>query len=131
MFVLTVGYPLTRYYYIIERLYFIYRLFILFISTFSFLQFWYLISWRYKRDYLHASRDILFCIMFYIINMMKKQTLLYGLHTYDTKMVLIWTHPPHFTICSYAFVSAIILWKSHLIVIPQKRNYRFWESGDK
>ena len=32
-------YPLTKYYYIIERVYFIYRLFILFISTFSFLLF--------------------------------------------------------------------------------------------
>ena len=45
LFVLTVGYvdkttyPLTKYYYIIERVYFIYRLFILFITTFSFLMF--------------------------------------------------------------------------------------------
>ena len=29
-------------------------------------------TWRYKRDYLQASIDILFYIMFYIINMMKK-----------------------------------------------------------
>ena len=42
LFVLAVGYvdmttyPLTKYYYIIERVYFIYRLFILFISIFSF-----------------------------------------------------------------------------------------------
>ena len=78
LFVLTVGYvdmttyPLTKYYYIIERVYFIYRLFILFISTFSFLLFLYTVSWRYKRDYLHASIDILFYIMFYIINTMKK-----------------------------------------------------------
>ena len=33
--------------------------------------------WRYKRDWLHASIDILFYIMFYIINTMKKQILLY------------------------------------------------------
>ena len=45
LFVLTVSfvdiktYPITKYYYIIERVYFIYRLFILFISTFSFLLF--------------------------------------------------------------------------------------------
>ena len=78
LFILNIGYedmttcPLTKYYYIIERVYFIYRLFILFISTFSFLLFLYTVSWRYKRDYLHASIDILFYIMFYVINMMKK-----------------------------------------------------------
>ena len=43
----------------------------LFISTFSFLQFLYSASWEYKRDYLHASIGILFWIMFYIINMVK------------------------------------------------------------
>ena len=32
----------------------------------------YTVSCRYKRDYLHASIDILFYIMFYIINTMKK-----------------------------------------------------------
>ena len=37
-------YPLTNYYYIIERVYFIYRLFILFISTFSYLLFLYTYS---------------------------------------------------------------------------------------
>ena len=36
---------------IIERVYFIYRLFILFFSTLSFLLFLYLVSWKYKRDY--------------------------------------------------------------------------------
>ena len=72
LFVLTVGYvdmttyPLTKYYYIIERVYFIYELFILFVSTLSFLLF------LNKRDYLHTSIDILLYIMFYIINTMKK-----------------------------------------------------------
>ena len=65
-------YTLKKYYYIIERVYFIYRLLILFISTFSFLLLLYTVSWKYKRDYLHASIDILIYIMFYIINMMKK-----------------------------------------------------------
>ena len=65
-----ITYPLAKYYYIIERVYFIYKLFILFISTFSFL-FFYTVSWRYKRDYLHSSMDISFYIMFYIINTMK------------------------------------------------------------
>ena len=52
LFVLAVGYvdvktyPLTKYSYIIERLYFIYRLFKLFNSTFSFLLFLYTVSWR-------------------------------------------------------------------------------------
>ena len=92
LFVLTVGYvdmttyPLTKYYYIIERVDFIYRLFILCITTFSFLLFLYTVSWAYKRDYLHASIDIWFYIMFYIINTMKKyQTLLHHVRTCDTK----------------------------------------------
>ena len=41
----------------------------------------YTVSWGYKRDYLRTSIDILFYIMFYIINTMKKQTLLY--HVYQ------------------------------------------------
>ena len=70
------------------RVYFVYRLFILLITTFSFLLFLYTVSWRYKIDYLHASIDILFYIMFYIINTMKKyQVLLYHVRTQDTKMV--------------------------------------------
>ena len=52
--------------------YFIYRLFISFISTFSLFLFLYSVSWKYKRDYIHASIDILFKIMFYVTNMMKK-----------------------------------------------------------
>ena len=35
----------------------------LFISTFSSLLFLYAVSWRYKRDYLYASIDILFSIL--------------------------------------------------------------------
>ena len=78
LYVLTVGYvdmttyPVTKYFCIIERVYFIYRLFMLFISTLSFLLFLYTVSWKYMRDYLHASINILFHIMFYIINSMKK-----------------------------------------------------------
>ena len=56
-------YLLTKYLYIIERLCFIYWLSILFISTFSFLLLLYTVS-RYKRDYLHASIDIFFYIIF-------------------------------------------------------------------
>ena len=89
---------LPKYYYSIERVYFNCRLLILFISTFSFLLFLYTVSWKYKWDYLHASIDILFYIVFYIINMMKKHwTLLYCLHTYDKK-VPIWICPPQYTI---------------------------------
>ena len=78
LFVLTVGYvdvttyPLTKYYYIIERVYFFYKVFVLFISTLSILLFLYTVLWRYKRYYLHASTDILFYIMFYITNTVKK-----------------------------------------------------------
>ena len=64
-------YPLRKCYYIIESVYFIYRLFILFISTLSSLLFLYTVSWRYKRDYLHANIDILLYIMFCTINTMK------------------------------------------------------------
>ena len=65
-------YPLTKYYYIIERVYFIYRLFILFISILSFLMFLYTVLRRCKTDYLHTSIEFLFYIMLYIINTMKK-----------------------------------------------------------
>ena len=67
--VLTVGYvdmtiyPLTKYYYIIEKLYFIYKFFILFISTFSFLLFLYTVSWRYKRDCLHANKEYRYFVL--------------------------------------------------------------------
>ena len=44
----------------------------LFISTFLFLLVLYRVPWRYKRDHLHVSIDILLYIMFCIINMMKK-----------------------------------------------------------
>ena len=46
----------------------------LFVSVFSFLLFLCTVLWRYKRDYLHVSRDNLFYIMFYVINMMKKHS---------------------------------------------------------
>ena len=73
LFILTVAnvdmttYPLTKYYYIIEKVYFIYRLFVLFIRTFQFLLLLYTVSWRYKRDYFHISIDILFHLMFQIL----------------------------------------------------------------
>ena len=34
--------------------------------------FLYTVSWRSKKDYLHASTDILFYIMFYITDKMKE-----------------------------------------------------------
>ena len=88
-------YPATKYYFIIERLYVIYRLLVLIISTFSFLLFLYTISWRYKKDYLHARIDILLCIILYIINTMKKHYKLFLclVRTYDTKKVPISTCP--------------------------------------
>ena len=52
---------------------FIPRFFTLFISTLSFLLFLYTVLWRYNRD---ASIAILLYIMLYIINTIKKQTLL-------------------------------------------------------
>ena len=55
----------------------------------------YAVSWRYKRNYLYASIDILFYIMFYIIDTMKKhETLSYHVCNYDKKKVHIWTDPP-------------------------------------
>ena len=84
LFVLIVGYvdmtmySLTKHHDIIERVYFIYWLFILHICTLSCLLFLHTVSWKYKRDYLHASIKIVFYIMFYIINMMKKHRLFYA-----------------------------------------------------
>ena len=50
----------------------------------------YTASWRYRRDYLQASIDTLFYIMFYIINKMKKhKTLLFHVRSYNTKKVPI------------------------------------------
>ena len=58
------------------------------------------------RDYLHANVNILFYIMFCIINTMKKQTILCHFPSSDTKKVPIWSCPipllPQSTICSYA-----------------------------
>ena len=55
----------------------------------------YTVSCRYKRDYLHASIDILFYSIFYIINTMKKNLpFLYHACTHGTKKVLMWTWPP-------------------------------------
>ena len=46
--------------------------------------FLYTVSWRYKRDNLHTSIDMLFYIMFYNINTMKEyQTLLH--HAYQKR----------------------------------------------
>ena len=48
-----------------------------------------------ERDYLHASIDSLFYIMFYIINTTKKhETLLYHVRTSDTKKFPISTFTP-------------------------------------
>ena len=80
LFVLTVGYGdmttylIRKYYYVIKRACFVDEFFIfsLFITTFPFLLLLYAVSWSYKRDYVHASTDILFYIIFYIINTIKK-----------------------------------------------------------
>ena len=105
-----ITYPLTKYYYIIERACFIYRLFILFISTFSFLLFFYTVSWRYKRDYLHSSMDISFYIMFYIINTMKL-----NIRQFYNKFLLTIQKRSRFelallqsTICSYALMICLL-----------------------
>ena len=96
LFVLTVGYldmtiySLATFYYIIQRMYLIYRLSVLCISIFQILLFLYVVSWRHKRDYLHASIDILFYIVFYVINTTKKRyTFLHHVCTYGAKQVPI------------------------------------------
>ena len=89
-------YPLTKHHCIIERVYFIYSLFIFFISTFSFLLFLYTVSCRYKKDYLHTSIDILFklcSILFILLTWWRNIRLLYRLRTYDTNS--------HSAICRY------------------------------
>ena len=103
-------YPPTKYYFIIERLYVIYRLLVLIISTFSFLLFLYTVSWRYKRDYLHARIDILLCIILYIINTMKKHYKLFLclVRTYDTKKAPISTCPPPLSLPSPLFIATSV-----------------------
>ena len=110
MFLLTVGYIdmttilWTKHYYIIDIVYFIYRLFVFFISILSSLLLFYTASWRHKRDYLHASLDILF----YIHN---KETLglLYYVCSYNTKKAPIWIWPPQSTMCSYTPDMSIVI----------------------
>ena len=97
MFVLTFGYvymttySLTKYCYYIERVYFIYKLFVidswLFIGTFSFLLFLYTVSSKEKRDKLHASIDILL-ILCSIFLTWWRNILIYHV---QTKKVLSWT----------------------------------------
>ena len=83
--------------------------YILFISCLYYLSvhfyscFLYTESWRYKRDYLHVSTDILFCIMFYIMNKTKKHQDSFIPRSYlrykerpDLNLA------PQSTICSYA-----------------------------
>ena len=83
-------YPLTIYYHIIERVYLIYRLFILFISTFSCLLFLYTVSWRHKRLPPCQYRYVVSYYVLYVINTINKHlTLSYHVCTYDTKKVPI------------------------------------------
>ena len=120
LFVLTVGYldmttyPLTKCQYIVERVPFIYGLFTLF------LQFLYAVSWRYKRDYLHASIDILFYVMFYIINRTKNQILFYHVRVYDTKKRSRFEPAPQSTICSYALTPSFFAFHIPLIFARQQ-----------
>ena len=80
LFALTIGYidmttyPLTKYCYNIKRdlFYFLFIGCLYFLSVHSHSCCFYIVSWRYERDYLHATIDILFYIMFYTINTMKK-----------------------------------------------------------
>ena len=118
LFVLTVGYvymttyPLTKYDYIMERVCFIYRLFILFISTLSSVLFLYKVSWRYKRDYLHASIDILF-LSSMLLTLWKNIR-----HFYTMSVLTIQKRsrfepcPPLSTICIYAPVSMFFFYFS-------------------
>ena len=50
-------------------------MFLLIISTFSFLLFLYAVLWSHKWDYLHAIIDVLFYIIFYIINTLREEAL--------------------------------------------------------
>ena len=69
--------PLKKYYYIIERVYFIYRLLYIFVSKLSFVLFLYTVLWWYKWDYRHASIIILFYFIFYLLTRWRNISLLY------------------------------------------------------
>ena len=75
----------------------------LFISTFSFLLYLHTTSWRYKRDYLHASIDIFFILSSILLTRCRNIRLFYITFVLTMqKKVLIWTWPPQSTISSYA-----------------------------
>ena len=88
--------PLKKYYYIIERVYFIYRLLYIFVSKLSFVLFLYTVLWWYKRDYRHASIIILFYFMFYLLTRWRNISLLYTtiMLAIRKKSIWIWTLPP-------------------------------------
>ena len=95
--------------------YIFYRLFIFFISTFSFLLLLYKVSWMCKRDYFNPSVDISFYIMLYIINTMK-----INIRQFYTPFVLKMqksfrfepARPTQSTICSYTPVIRCTLAKA-------------------
>ena len=103
MFILTVDmttYPVTKYYYIIERIYFIYRMFILFISTLSFLLF-YIIMEAYER-LSPCQCKYCFILCSTLLTRWRNIRLFYATFLFTIKKVPIWTWPTHSTICSYA-----------------------------
>ena len=103
MFILTVDmttYPVTKYYYIIERIYFIYRMFILFISTLSFLLF-YIIMEAYER-LSPCQYKYCFILCSILLTRWRNIRLFYATFLFTIKKVPIWTWPTHSTICSYA-----------------------------
>ena len=103
LFVLTVGYvDMTTYPLKIITIYLIY-LYIFYEYTFI-LAVFITVSRRYERDFLHASRNILFYIVFYIINTMNKQDSFIP-RSYLRYKKVPFPPPPQSTICSYAPVS--------------------------
>ena len=105
-----ITYPQTKYYYIIERAYFIYRLFILFISTFSFLLFFIQYHGRIREIISIPVWTYRFYIMFYIINTMKL-----NIRQFYNKFLLTIQKRSRFelallqsTICSYALMICLL-----------------------
>ena len=114
-------YPLTKYYYIIERVYFIHNLFILFISTFSFLVFLQTVSCSilsgilYKRDYLHARVDILFKLCSNYVSL----SLYIYIHIY-TLYIHIHTYI-HIPIYIYIYIYIYIIYNIYMWDIGEKK----------
>ena len=120
-------FPVTKYYYIIETVYFIYRLFILFISALSFSLFLYSVKEIYER--LPTCQYEYFVLYYVLYYQHGKETLdsfmPHSYLRYKKGPDLNLPPPPQFTIFSYApVVRSVLLYirNRYPVSRPYKQN---------